>query len=42
VPRIVPVRLAVRTTGLDDDAVLTGAVQVATRMARDVVFDEEI
>ncbi|HZG89897.1 MAG TPA: ROK family transcriptional regulator [Pseudonocardia sp.] len=39
VPRIAPVHPAVRPTGVAGDAVLTGAIHVATRTARDAVFD---
>jgi predicted NBD/HSP70 family sugar kinase len=39
VPRIAPVRPAVRPTEVAEDAVLTGAIRVATAAAREAVFD---
>jgi predicted NBD/HSP70 family sugar kinase len=39
VPRIAPVHPAVRPTEVAGDAVLTGAIHVATRTAREAVFD---
>jgi predicted NBD/HSP70 family sugar kinase len=39
VPRIAPVRPLVRTTQVTEDAVLTGAIHIATRTAREAVFD---
>ncbi len=39
VPRIAPVHPAVRPTEVAGDAVLAGAMHVATRTARDAVFD---
>lgn len=40
VPRIAPVHPTVSTTGVTGNAVLTGALEVATRRARDAVFDD--
>ncbi len=39
VPGIVPVHPAVRTTEVPEDAVLIGAVHVATGSVREIVFD---
>lgn len=39
VPRIAPVHPSVRTTEVAEDAVLAGAIHIATRTAREAVFD---